>query len=297
MERLLKNLRLIGIAVAVIVVVGSFSLFTVDEREKVIKFRLGEIVKSDYDPGLHFKIPLIHNIRKFDGRILTVDAEPEEFLTSEKKNVIVDSFVKWRIVDAAEYYKSMGGDERRASLRISQITKDGLRNEFGKRTIQEAVSGERTQIMDNLAIIVSKQLAEFGIDVVDVRIKRIDLPRDVSNSVYLRMEAERGRVAKDFRSRGAEEAERIRADADRQREVLIAEGYRDAEQIKGIGDAQSAKIYADAYNADAEFYAFHRSLNAYRTSFNSKSDILVIEPNTSFFKYFSTLKGTDENSE
>jgi len=297
MERIMKNLRLVGIALAVIVVVGSFSLFTVDEREKVIKFRLGQIVKSDYKPGLHFKIPLIHKIRKFDGRILTVDAEPEEFLTSEKKNVIVDSFVKWRIVDAAQYYKSMGGDERRASLRISQIIKDNLRNEFGKRTIQAAVSGERSQIMDNLAVMASKQLAEFGIDAVDVRIKRIDLPRDVSSSVYLRMEAERGRVAKDFRSRGSEEAERIRADADRQREVTMAEGYRDAEQIKGIGDARSAKIYADAYNVDTEFYAFYRSLNAYRTSFNSKNDVLIVEPNTDFFRYFSTLKGADENPE
>jgi len=280
------NLKFIGIILAVLVFIGSFSLFIVDEREKAIMFRLGEIVRTDFEPGLHFKIPIFNNVRKFDARVLTMDAPPEEFLTSEKKNVTVDSFVKWRIIESSAYYKSMGGDERRATTRISQIIKDGLRNEFGKRTIQEAVSGERSQIMDNLKVNATKQVEEFGIEIVDVRIKRIDLPRDVSNSVFQRMEAERGRVAKDFRSRGAEQAERIRADADRQREIIIAEGYRDAEQIKGAGDAGAAKIYAQAYTQNKEFYSFYRSLDAYKNTFNSKNDILVVKPDADFFKYF-----------
>ncbi len=284
------NLKLIGIIVAVAAFIGSFAVFTVDEREKAIMFRLGEIVSTDFEPGLHFKVPIFNNIRKFDGRILTMDSPPEEFLTSEKKNVTVDSFVKWRISDVAKYYVSMSGDERRASTRISQIIKDGLRNEFGKRTIQEAVSGERAQIMDSLLTNAKKQLDDFGIEVVDVRIKRIDLPRDVSSSVYRRMESERARVAKDFRSRGAEEAERIRADADRQREIILAEAYRDAEQIKGEGDAMATKIYAQAFEKDKEFYKFYRSLIAYKSTFSSKDDVLIIQPDGEFFKYFGEAK-------
>jgi membrane protease subunit HflC len=275
------------VVIVIVLIIGSFSVFTVNEREKAIMFRLGEIVSTEYKPGLHFKIPIVNNVRKFDARVLTVDARPEEYLTSEKKNVMVDSFVKWRIKDAATYYKAMGGDERRAENRISQIIKDGLRNEFGKRTIQEAVSGERSQIMDNLQVNAAKQVTEFGIEIVDVRIKRIDLPVDVSNSVYRRMEAERGRVAKDFRSRGAEEAERIRADADRQTEILLAEAYRDAEQVRGEGDAASAKIYADVYKKDSEFYALYRSLNAYRATFRDKGDFVVVQPDADFFKYFN----------
>ncbi|MDX1812394.1 MAG: protease modulator HflC [Gammaproteobacteria bacterium] len=286
------NMKLIGVVIAVVLFMSSFALFTVDEREKAIMFRLGQIVSTDFKPGLHFKIPIFNNVKKFDSRILTMDAPPEEFLTSEKKNVTVDSFVKWRISDVEKYYVSMGGDERRASTRISQIIKDGLRNEFGIRTIQEAVSGERSQIMDSLLANAKKQVDEFGIEIVDVRIKRIDLPRNVSSSVYQRMEAERARVAKDFRSRGAEEAERIRADADRQREIIMAEAYRDAEQIRGEGDAQSAKIYAEAFKEDAEFYAFYRSLNAYKASFSSKNDVMVIRPDSEFFKYFGAAKAT-----
>ncbi len=283
----MKNMRLIGAVLVVVLIFGSFSVFTVNEREKAIMFRLGEIVKADFDPGLHFKLPLVNNVRKFDARVLTVDSPPEEYLTSEKKNVIVDSFVKWRISDPAAYYRAMSGDERRAASRITQIIKDGLRAEIGKRTIQDAVSGERSQIMDNLTVNANKQMASFGIEVVDVRIKRIDLPRDVSSSVFRRMEAERARVAKDFRSRGAEEAERIRADAERQREIIQAEAYRDAEQIRGEGDAVAARIYAEAYDKDREFYAFYRSLNAYRDSFKNKTDMLVLEPDSKFFKYFN----------
>lgn len=279
------------ILVAVAVVVATFSVFTVDEREKVVMFRLGEIVGADFAPGIHFKIPVINNVRKFDGRILTMDSKPEEYLTSEKKNVLVDSFVKWRIKDVATYYKAMGGDERKAATRIDQIVNDGLRNEFGKRTIQEAVSGERSQIMENLVTNAKRQVKEFGIEIVDIRIKRIDLPRDVSNSVFQRMEAERARVAKDFRSRGSEEAERIRADADRQREIILAEAYRDAEQIKGEGDAIAAKIYGNAYNQDPEFYALNRSLTAYKQSFSNKNDVIVVKPDSDFFKYFNDKQG------
>ena len=276
---------LVGLATAVMIAFSS--LFYVDEREKAIMFQLGEIVKTDYEPGLHFKFPLVNNVRKFDARIQTVDSQPEEYLTIEKKNVIVDSFVKWRITDVATYFRTMTGDEFRAANRITQVIKDGLRNEFGKRTIQEAVSGERDQIMDNLQINANKLVQGFGLEIVDVRIKRIDLPSNVSQSVFDRMEAERARVAKDFRSRGSEEAERIRADADRQREIIIAEAYRDAEQIRGDGDALSAKLYSKAYNKDRDFYAFYRSLNAYRASFSSKQDFIVLEPDADFFKYFN----------
>jgi membrane protease subunit HflC len=285
-----KKLLLIVVAL-VVLVLASGSMFTVKEWQKAILFRFGEIVRTDYKPGLHFKVPFINNVRKFDGRILTLDAEPERYLTAEKKNVIVDSFVKWHIDDVAVYYTAMGGDPMRANLRLSQIIKDGLRGEFGKRTIQEVVSGERKQIMDILTLNAENQAKEFGIKVVDVRIKRIDLSEDVSTSVFHRMEAERDRVAKELRSQGAEAAERIRADADRQRTVIVAEAYREAEQVRGEGDAKAADIYAKAYNKNPEFYAFYRSLNAYKSTFNSKSDVMVLEPDTDFFKYFNNMKG------
>lgn len=281
-----------GIILLVVVGIGSFAVFTVDERERAIMFRLGEIVRDDYEPGLHFKVPFINNVRKFDARIQTLDADPERYLTSEKKNVLVDSFVKWKIEDVSRYYTATGGDATRAGLRLSQIIKDGLRGEFGKRTIQEAISGERDQIMSRLTESANEQAKEFGIRVVDVRVKRIDLPREVSESVYRRMEAERARVAKDFRSRGAEAAERIRADADRQRTILLAEAYRDAENTRGQGDAIAADLYAKAYNKNREFYAFYRSLTAYRNTMKDKGDILVLEPDSDFFKYFDKSHGS-----
>lgn len=281
-------IRSLGIIVVVVMVIASFSVFTVDEREKAIKFQLGEIVKTDFEPGIHLKMPLVNNIRKFDSRILTMDAPPEKYLTIEKKNLKVDSFVKWRIADVASYYRAMGGDERNAAQRISQIIKDQLRNEFGKRTIQEAVSGERNQIMDSLVVNTRRQVEPFGIEIVDVRIKRIDYDEEISDSIYNRMRAERARVAKDFRSRGEEEAERVRADADRQREIILAEAYRDAETIRGEGDAVAANTYAKAYNRDKEFYAFYRSLNAYRTAFKDKNDIVLMQPDGDFFKYFDS---------
>lgn len=281
-----QNLLLIGLVVLGILI--SSSTYVIDQRERAILFRLGEIVRTDLGPGLHFKMPFINNVSKFDGRILTLDANPERFLTSEKKNVIVDSFVKWRIDDLGNYYKATGGDERRAAMRLSQIIKDMLRGEFAKRTVQEVISGERSQIMAILADQATDQVRELGIKVVDVRIKRIDLPSEVSTSVYQRMRAERARVAKDFRSRGEESAIRIRAEADRKRTVLLAEAYRDAERTRGEGDAIAAETYAKAYEKDAEFYSFYRSLDAYKKSFNSPEDVMLIKPDSEFFKYFNS---------
>jgi modulator of FtsH protease HflC len=273
----------IGLVVIVVIVLNA--VFTVDEREWAIKFRLGEIIRSDYEPGLHFKTPFINNVRTFDKRILTLDAQPERFLTVEKKNVIVDFFVKWRIADPVRYYTSTSGISANANALLLRTIQDGLRSEFGKRTIQEAVSGERSEITAVLNSQVTPRAQELGITLVDVRIKRIDLPQDVSESVYQRMETERARVARQLRAEGSEQAERIRADAERQRTVLIAEAYREAEELRGAGDAQAADIYARAYNRNAEFYSFYRSLEAYRASIGTGRDLLLIEPDSEFFKY------------
>ncbi|MFZ1324728.1 MAG: protease modulator HflC [Candidatus Contendobacter sp.] len=265
----------------------SLSLFTVDETQTAIRFQLGEMVQANYQPGLHWKWPLINNVRKFDRRLQTLDTEPERFLTAEKKNVIVDSFAMWRIEDVRQFYTRVGGDPKQANVRLDQIVKDGLRSEFSKRTIQEVVSGDRDQIMETLSRLLREQATQLGIAAVDVRIKRIDLPPDVSSSVFSRMKAERLRVAKDFRSRGGEAAERIRADADRQGTVLLAEAYRDAERQRGEGDAQAIDIYAQAYGKGQDFYSFHRSLAAYRQSFGTKDDVLVLQPDSQFFRYFN----------
>ncbi len=270
-----------------VVALLAMSLFTVDETQTAIRFQLGEIVQANYRPGLHWKWPLINNVRKFDRRLQTLDTEPERFLTAEKKNVIVDSFAMWRIEDVRQFYTRVGGDPSQANVRLDQIVKDGLRSEFSKRTIQEVVSGDRDQIMETLSRLLQEQATQLGIASVDVRIKRIDLPPDVSSSVFSRMKAERLRVAKDFRSRGAEAAERIRADADRQGTVILAEAYRDAERQRGEGDAQAADIYAQAYSKDQDFYSFHRSMSAYRQSFNSRDDVLVLQPDSQFFRYFN----------
>ncbi len=281
--------RLLGIAITAIAV-ASTSLFTVNETQTAIRFQLGEIVSANYAPGLHWKWPLINNIRKFDRRLQALDNEPERFLTAEKKNVIVDSFAMWRIEDVRRFYTAVGGDPAQANVRLDQIIKDGLRSEFSKRSIQEVVSGDRDQIMETLSRLLKEQAAQLGIAAVDVRIKRIDLPPDVSNSVFSRMKAERLRVAKDFRSRGAEAAERIRADADRQATVLLAEAYRDAERERGEGDAQATTIYAQTYSKEPDFFRFYRSLTAYEQSFNSKDDILVLQPEGNhFFRYFNQI--------
>jgi membrane protease subunit HflC len=282
----MKNVGNMVIVVLVAVILASLSLFTVDQREAALVFQLGEIVSVKKEPGLYFKIPLLQNVRHFDTRILTLDAStPERFITSEKKNVLVDYFVKWRIVDVQRFYVSFNGDEARAMNRLAQTVNDGMRAEFGKRTVHDVVSGERDTIMEVLRKNADADARRFGVQVTDVRIKRVDLPTEVSEAVYRRMEAERKRVANELRSTGAAEAEKIRADADRQREVIIAEAYREAQRIKGEGDARAAAIYAEAFGRNPEFYAFYRSMESYRSSFRGKNDVLVLQPNSEFFRY------------
>ncbi|HMV16485.1 MAG TPA: protease modulator HflC [Zoogloea sp.] len=275
-----------------VVALMSMSLFSVDQRQYALVFQLGEVKGQLTEPGLHVKIPLIQNVRYFDRRILTMDSnEPERFITSEKKNVLVDLFVKWRIVDPKLYYISVGGDESRAKTRLEQTVNAGLREEFGKRTVHEVVSGEREKIMDEMRVKADQDARKIGVQIVDVRLKRVDLPLEVSESVYRRMEAERKRVANELRSQGAADAEKIRADADKQREVIVAEAYREAQKVKGEGDAKASAIYAQAFSQNPEFFAFYRSLDAYRNSFKSKSDVLVLEPNADFFKYMKSAGG------
>jgi membrane protease subunit HflC len=275
-------------AIALLLILSA-SMFVVDQRQNAIVFRLGEVVSIKKDPGLYFKVPMLDNVRYFDVRILTIDtAEPERFLTSEKKNVLVDLFVKWRITDVRSYFTSVGGDELRAQTRLLQTINDGLRAEFGNRTVHDVVSGERDKIMDLMRKKANEDASKIGVEVLDVRLKRVDLPQEVSESVYRRMEAERKRVANELRSTGSAESEKIRADADKQKEVILAEAYRDAQRIKGEGDAKASAIYAKAYEINPEFYAFYRSLEAYRASFKNKSDVLVLEPNSDFFKYMKS---------
>jgi len=285
------NLGIVLAATAAVLIVLSLSLFVVDQRQYAIVFRFGEIVSIKKEPGLAFKLPLVDNVRYFDKRVLTIDsAEPERFLTSEKKNVLVDLFVKWRISDVEKYYLSVNGDEARAQTRLLQTIHDGLRAEFGNRTVHDVVSGERDKIMELMRQKANEDAQKIGVEVLDVRVKRVDLPQEVSESVYRRMDAERKRVANELRSTGAAESEKIRADADKQREVILAQAYRDAQRVKGEGDAKAAAIYARAYEQNPEFYAFYRSLEAYRQSFRSKGDVLVLDPSSEFFKYLKSGK-------
>jgi len=285
----MKHLNAILSALIAVFVLVSLTAYTVDQRQSAIIFQLGEIVDVKTEPGLYFKIPFLQNIRYFDSRVLTLDSnEPERFITSEKKNVLVDSFVKWRIIDVKKYYVSVGGDEARARTRLFQTVNDSLRAEFGKRTVHDVVSGQRDQIMEILRQKADQDARKIGVQVLDVRLKRVDLPQEVSESVYQRMEAERKRVANELRSTGAGEAEKIRADAERQREVIIAEAYRDAQRTKGEGDAKATAIYADAYSQNPEFYAFYRSMEAYRQTFKNKSDVMVLDPSSEFFKYLKS---------
>ena len=288
----MKNIGVLMTGLIVALVLFSLSAFSVDQREYAIVFRLGEIVSVKEAPGLYFKIPLLDNVRYFEKRIVTLDwVEPDRFITSEKKNVLVDSYVKWRISDPAKYYVAVRGDEKQAESRLSQVVNDGLRAEFGKRTIHEVISGERAKIMEILRTKADREASQIGVEVLDVRLKRVDLPQEVSDSVYQRMEAERKRVANELRSQGAGAAEKIRADADKQREVIIAEAYRDAQRIKGEGDAKASEVYAAAYGKNPEFYAFYRSLEGYRNSFRSKADVLVLDPSSEFFKYLKDAGG------
>ncbi|MBS1141776.1 MAG: protease FtsH subunit HflC [Proteobacteria bacterium] len=290
------RINLLGIVIATVLVVLAMSIFTVDQRQYAVVFQLGEVKRAIAEPGLYFKVPMVQNVRYFEKRIITLDNnEPERFITSEKKNVLVDSYIKWRIVDPKLYYISVGGDESRAKTRLNQTVNAGLREEFGKRTVHDVVSGERDKIMDQMREKADADARKIGVQIVDVRVKRVELPTEVSEAVYRRMEAERKRVANELRSEGSAEAEKIRADADRQREIIIAEAYRDAQKIKGEGDAKATNTYAQAFGQNPEFYAFYRSLEAYRGSFKSRSDVLVLEPNSDFFKYMKGVgRGNDK---
>lgn len=278
--------------ILVVLVIASSVLYTVDQREYALVQRLGEIVAVKKEPGLYAKVPLLDRVRYFDKRIMTLDtSEPDRFITSEKKNVLVDSFVKWRIVDPVKYYVSVKGDEAQAEKRLSQTVNAGLYDEFGKRTVHDVVSGERSQIMEVMRVRADRDSREMGIQVMDVRLKRVDFTPEISDSVYQRMEAERKRVANDLRSQGAGASEKIRADADKQREIILAEAFSKAQHIKGAGDAKASEIYANAYSKNPEFYSFYRSIEAYGKSFKSKTDVMVVQPDSEFFKYMRASGG------
>ena len=288
----MKSQTLLAIIVVLFFLVSS-SLYIVDQRQRAIVFQLGEVVSVKTSPGLYFKIPMVQNVRFFDSRILTMDAEePDRFITSEKKNVLVDLFVKWRIVDVKQYYISVRGDEALARVRLAQTVNSSLRDEFGNRTVHEVVSGQRDKIMEIMRQKADADARNIGVEVVDVRLKRVDLPKEVSESVYRRMEAERKRVANELRSTGFADSEKIRSNADRQREVIMAKAYRDAQKTKGEGDAKATKIYAEAFQKNPEFYSFYRSLEAYKQSFQNKNDMMVLEPNSEFFKYLKSSEGS-----
>lgn len=289
----MNNGRIGVVFIGIILLIGLLisSLFVVNQWEMAIKLQFGKIVDSDYEPGLHFKIPLIQNVKKFDGRIQTMDSNPERFLTIEKKDVIVNSYAKWRIINAAQYFRSTGDNVASATRLLSERINTSLRDEFGKRTIQEVISGERAEIMALLTKDADEKAAELGIEVLDVRVKQIDLPKEVSQSVYDRMRAERERVAAELRAQGAEAAETIRANADAQRVVILANAYKTSEEIRGEGDGLSAEIYASAYQQNEEFYAFYRSLNAYGKTFNSSGNMMVLDPESEFFRYFKNAEG------
>ena len=287
--------RLVSTVIASLIALAILmsTLFVVDQRQFAIVFALGEVKAVIKEPGLHFKLPPpFQNVIFLDKRILTLDTpEPDRFITAEKKNILVDAFVKWRIVDARLYFISFGGDERRAQDRMAQIVKAALNDEITKRTVREVISGERGKVMDAIRNKVSEEVKQIGGQIVDVRLKRVDYVEQINNSVYERMKSERARVANELRSTGAAESEKIRADADRQRTVILAEAYRQAESIRGDGDAKAARIYAQAFGQNPDFYKFSHSLEAYRESFKTRSDVLLIDPNSEFLKYFKAPGG------
>jgi membrane protease subunit HflC len=287
--QLIRFGALIGLPLVALVLYAT--TFVINQWELALKLRLGEIVHSEYQPGLHWKVPILNTIRKFDGRIQTLDTSPERFLTIEKKDVIVDSYVKWRISNVAQFYRSTGGRSAVTARLLSERINTALRNEFGKRTIQEVVSGDRAEIMALLTKESDSNANELGVEVIDVRVKKIDLPPEVSESVFNRMRAERERVARDLRAQGAEQAEKIRANADRERTVIVANGYREAEGLRGEGDGKAADIYAQAFTKDPGFFSFYRSLRAYRNTFSSGDDLLMLEPDSDFFRYFKKQNG------
>ena len=279
------------VALLLIATIVKMSVFTVDEREHVLKFRFGEIVKSDYEPGLHFKIPFVNNVTQYPDRILTYGESEERFLTGEQKNLIVDYFITWKILDPAEYYRSVRGDELFAQQRLSAIIREGIKAEFARRTVQEVVAAERSELMNQMLVRAASQTPGLGIEVIDVRVMRIELSDEVSGSVFSRMQQERGRIAAQLRAEGEEDAERIRANADRERTIILAEAYRDAERMRGEGDAVASEMYASAYTQNPEFYAFYRSMSAYRASIGGQQDVLVLSPDSEFFKYLRNEMG------
>lgn len=280
------NIRaLLPFGILLLAWIASMSVFTVDQRELAIKFRLGKIIQTEFEPGLHFKVPFINDVRKYPRQVLTQSNPQELFLTLEKKNLFVDFFVKWRIVDVGAYYRATRGDELLAAQRLIEIVKDGVRSEFAKRTVPQAVTAERRELLDDMLASARKNALTLGIEVVDVRVKRTEFPEQVSDSVFDRMRQERARTASELRAQGAEAAEQIRAEADRQRTVTLAEAYREAEKVRGAGDAEAAQIYAEAYRKDPEFFAFYRSIQAYRRSLGKESDLLVLDKDSEFFRY------------
>jgi membrane protease subunit HflC len=283
------NLLLVFVVLGVTLV--RTTVFTVDEREHAVKFRFGEIVQADYEPGLHFKIPFVNTIEKYPDRVLTYRESQERFLTGEKKNLIVDYFITWRISDPGQYFRSARGDELFAQQRLSAIIREGIKAEFSRRTVVEVVSAERSEIMAQMLVQAKQRAPELGVEVVDVRVMRIELSDEVSDSVYARMQQERARVAAQLRAEGSEDSERIRADADRQRTIILAEAYRDAEIMRGEGDARAAETYANAYNENPEFYAFYRSMQAYRESIGREQDVLVLSPDSDFFQFLQERSG------
>jgi len=285
--------RVIGIVAVLILLLGYTTIFFVDEREKAIRMAFGKIDQIGFEPGFHFKWPYPFNeVKKLDGRILTIDQRPVRFLTKEKKHMVVDSFVKWRIIDETKYFTATsGGREQNAASLIYRMVDDGLRNEFAKRTVQEVIAEDRTKIMALLTSNIDEKAASLGIDIIDVRIKRIDFPEKISQNVYARMRTERERLAREHRSKGEEAATRIRADADAQSRVLVAEAYRDSQSLRGEGDAVSAEIYAKAYSRDRDFYRFYRSMEAYKKTFSGSGDVMLLEPDSEFFKYFKNSSG------
>ena len=282
----MSNLLKVAVFFLVVLVGVSNTLYVISEFERGITLRFGQLIEADIQPGLHVKVPFLDDVRRFDARILTVDAQPASFFTVEKKRLIVDSYAKWKIANVETYYKATTGLERNAENRLAKRINDGLRNQFGTRTLREVVSGERDLLMKNITQELNGSVRdELGIEIVDIRVKRIDLPQEVSSQVFRRMTAERDKEAQELRSTGKEKAEKIRASADRERTIELANAYRDAEELRGEGDAKAASIYAEAYQQDAEFYSFIRSLNAYKAAFSSKGDIMLVEPDSQFFKY------------
>ena len=276
------------VLVVVLLVLGM-SVYTVDQRKAAIKFQLGEVIAVQTEPGLYFQVPVLQNVRLYDTRIQTLDSrDAERFLTSENKNVLVDSFVKWRVIDVRQYYVSVRGDPVAAEARINQTVNDALRAEFARRTVHDVISGERDKVMSIVADKVDKDVKGIGVEVVDVRLKRVDLVPEISADVFRRMESERKRVANELRATGQAEGEKIKAEADRARQIIVAEAYRDAQRVKGEGDAQASRIYAEAFQRNPEFFSFYRSMEAYKQSLRSKSDVMVLDPSSDFFKYLKS---------